>query len=612
MYSAVLTYKGKKHGKIRVKSHEFLAVLYEKLGFYKKAADSYLAFAKNDPSHPKSSDFFYNAGVIFDALNDVGRAIYSYKRYFDLSKKQDRHEIFYFIGLMFQENRNWNKAINYYQRYLKSSSSNKLRLMRASFLIADIYEKKLKKLDQAKIWHQKTLGLYRRINAGVSYGSRSHFYIVEQSYYKNFSKVKIPSDSKKQKLAVTRKIKFLNKLERALKPIIRYDDGEQIIASLCLIGQANQEMAKAIYQAPVPKALDKKGRAQYKLSIKKIIEPYVKQSIRHYQLALNKASALEVYSDWVGKAYKGLGSIQLVKGQFKSFLKPPVDQEIFKLHIPDITGTVTEGLLKTLTQSLQSGLSRSAFENLAQAISSKEEDLVLNAVSIILNKDPDNVLAMNSLAFYYLQTRRWGLASLILNRISSNKDSARIMNNLAVIYLRYGHVREAFNYLKKALAIDNSHSIARVNLANIFIRQHDYKNAYRYYDDSYSTVLKAWPSRDSRVISILSNYGVSLTGTKQWKSGLFVFKNLNSNPSPSNKVLFNYAVFLTEKSRREKKEKAKTSLMEAKELVDELKLSTDSAYLKRKLRLLSESISVKLKELQLVSLNFDQLKLGGL
>ena len=36
MYSAVLTYKGRRHKKIRKNSQEFLAILYEKLGFYKK------------------------------------------------------------------------------------------------------------------------------------------------------------------------------------------------------------------------------------------------------------------------------------------------------------------------------------------------------------------------------------------------------------------------------------------------------------------------------------------------------------------------------------------------------------------------------------------------
>ena len=231
-----------------------------------------------------------------------------------------------------------------------------------------------------------------------------------------------------------------------------------------------------------------------------------------------------------------------------NFLQPPVQQEVFPLQILDETGTVVEGLLKTLTKSLRYGVSRADFESLAQAIASRREDSVLKAVSAILNKDPDNIVAINSLAFFYLQNRRYGLAALILNRVSSKKfNISVIMNNLAVISLRYGNPREAVTYLKKALSANRSHHIARVNLANIFIQQYDYRNGYRYYKDSYSVAAKKWPSRNKKAVSILNNYGVALTGIKQWNSGLSVFKSLSSSPSPMSEVLFNYAVFLTEK-----------------------------------------------------------------
>ena len=77
-------------------------------------------------------------------------------------------------------------------------------------------------------------------------------------------------------------------MEGALKPIIRYNDGEQIVSSLTLIAQANQDMARAIYQAPIPKGLNRKGVAQYKEGIKKLIQPYIKEAVNSYQLALKK------------------------------------------------------------------------------------------------------------------------------------------------------------------------------------------------------------------------------------------------------------------------------------------------------------------------------------
>ena len=382
MYSSVLTYKSAKHQKIRKDSQEFLAVLYEKLGFYKKSAGAYVTFSKTYPQSSKSSDFWFNAGVIFDALNDVPNAVYSYKRYFALSKKNDRHETFYLIGSIYERNRNWKRAIENYSKYLKTPSSNALRVLRASFLVAEIYETKLNSPTQAYTWYKKTLGLYRRLKVGVSYGARSHFYIIKKDYYDKFAKLRIPSNPAKQQKAIAQKLKMLKNLEIALKPVIRYDDGEKIIDSLVLVGVANQETAKAIYNTPIPKGLDKKGQAQYRNEIKKIIAPYIKEALEHYRLAIEKSYKLKVYSEWISKAYEGFASIKLLSEQFSRFTPVTLFQETFFLPISDSSGTVSKGFINSLAKNLkqEKGLSSSDFIRLSSAIDSKRESQVLQAV----------------------------------------------------------------------------------------------------------------------------------------------------------------------------------------------------------------------------------------
>jgi len=280
------------------------------------------------------------------------------------------------------------------------------------------------------------------------------------------------------------------------------------------------------------------------------------------------------------------------------------------LQILDDAGTVEEGLFQTLTKSFKYGLKKSDFKRLSQAIAAKKETAVLNAVSSILNKDLDNVLAVNSLAFYYLQNNRRGLGTLILNRVSSKKRNDPIlMNNLAVVSLKYGDAREAVTYLKKSLSSDESYPIARVNLANIFIQQRDYANAYFYYKDSYREMAKKWPPKDRKVAALLNNYGVALTGVKRWSAGQFLFKNLTANSSPLTEVLFNYAIFLTEKSEAEESEKtARGMLLRAKELVDELILYSGAAHLRKKIKELSYSIKARLRELKLASSKRSRMK----
>ena len=602
MYSSVLTYRGKSNQKNRKKSQEFLAVLYEKLGFYKKSASAYVAFARSYPQDSKSSDFWYNAGVIFDALNDVPNAVLSYKNHLNSSKKSDRYEVLYLIGWLYEKNKNWKRAVENYSQYLKTPSSNALRVLQTSFAIADIYEKKLRNLSLAHTWHQKTLGLYRRLKVGAGYGARSHFYIVKKSYFDKFFSVKIPLNPKLQKGAIDRKLKLLKDLELALKPVIRYDDGEQIIASLTLIALANQEMARAIYEAPLPKALDAKGRVQYKNEIKKIIEPYIQKSLEHYNLAIEKSSKIMVYNEWIKKAYSGLADIKLQRGKFDQFWPVSLLQETFYLPIIDDTGVVTEGLLDSLTKNLKSGLSRSDFVQLSKALQSKQESVVLGAVSLILNKDFDNAATINSLAVFYLKRNRLGLASLILNRLADKDTSnAVIMNNLAVISLKYGKPRLAVNYLKKALSMNRSYDIARVNLANIFIRNYDYQTAYSLYKGSYHKVIKNKLGKGQKSVFLVNNYAAALTGSKKWKEGDFIFKSLTSRRAPLPKSLFNYSCFLAEKSKREEINTAKDSLLKAQSIAEELQTYSVSGSLKLKIRQLLQSIKTQTKLLKTIN-----------
>lgn len=602
MYSAVLTYKGHAHGKIRKKSQEFLAVLYEKLGFYKTAANAYVSFAKSYPSDSKSIDFWYNAGVIFDALADVGSAVYSYKQYLALSKKNDRHEVFYLIGFMYEKKRRWRKAIENYSQYLKSPTSNKARVVKASAAVAEIYDKRLRNPTQAKIWRQKTLSLYRRLKVGISYAARSHFYITK-SLYDDFSKVKIPASSKQQTQAVQKKIKLLNTLEKALKPVIRYNDGEQILASLTLIGKANQEMAKAIYKAPAPKGLNKQGLAQYKEGIKKLIQPYVTEALKSYNLVLKKSFELKVYSEWVETAYNALSEIQVKNGNFEKFLPRAVNQKALPLQVIDSTGAVTESFLKSVTKSFEYGVSRADFVSLARAMATKKEGSVLDAVSKILNKDPNNIPAINSLALFYIKNNRSSLGALVLGRVSSKKTGDPvIMNNLAMLSLKYGDVREAMQYLKKALEKDSSYDIARVNLATLFTGLTDYKNAYLYYKNSYQDILKRWSPSDQKYVHLLNNYAVALTHVGKWKEASSIFHRLVKSPSPQAEILLNYALFLTEKSKRESDSMAKGTLAKARDVIDELTLYSGSSNLKNRIKRLLFLVDRRLKELKRASL----------
>ena len=593
MYAAVLRYDPKKYGSIQKKSRGFLPVLQEKLGFYKQAADSYASYARSYPKSSKAADYWYNAGVIFDALNQVSDAVHSYTKYRTLQKGGERHKALFLIGLLYERRRQWRKAIEHYGYYLNTSSPEGLSLIQASFRTAEIYRYRLNSLPQAETWYRRTMNLHKKLGAGISYAARSHFALVRK-HYEEFQKASIPANPRLQEAAIAKKIKLLRQLEERLKPVIRYDDGERIIASLSLIGKANREMAASLYNAPLPKGLDKAGKKQYREGVKKLITPYVQDAVKNYRLAIEKSKNFKIYSEGLGEAHKGLASIKMSEGRFEGFLPEPVLKEVLPFAALDSKGIIARGLLSRLNIIFENdGISESEFRTIASASKSRKEKKMLAAVSNVLNKDPDNLTAIKSLAVFYLNNKRPQMGALILSRLlSKRKDEPSLLNNLGVAAVRRGEVREAVSYFKKALGKNPSYPIARLNLASVFVSSYDYHSAYPLYRSSYKKFLEtaAFAGRREKA-AVLNNYGVALAGVQKWKLSVGLFKKLSSESSPKPEILLNYGIALTEAPFD------KSDYVKAKGLVDELHLyPRSSKRFKRKLAKLSKKINQGLRQ----------------
>ena len=580
MYSSVLTYRDKNSLKQRNQANEFLPVLNEKLGFYRKAAKGYSSYAVSFPKSKKAVPYWYNAGVIHDAFNEVGLAAQAYNNYYNLSKSPDRHEIPYLLGLLYERNNNWQRAISYFESYIQAPVVKKgdaLKKVRISFKLAEIYQKRLRNNKKKAYWYQNTIALHKRLGAGTAYAAHSRFIIVKK-FYDSFAAIKIPKLPAAQKKAVNQKIAILKQLEQKLKPVIRYDDGEQILASLALMGLANEKMTEAIYRAPLPKGLDKAGKIQYREGIKQVVTPYAQAATKSYQLALEKAGQLKVYSDWMGEVFRGLHVIKLdgTSSRFSHFKKAPVTAEIMDFQLWDESGTIWDS-------SINGGdgpdsISEKELERLILAFRKGHERKILQLLSNVLNKNPNHIPALSSLAFFYMKKKQFYKGRLIANRILNlNPKQPHLINNLAVIALKTGDIRQAVSYFNQALSVDSGYVVAKVNLGNIFLKQKDYENAYGFFNSAYKKALSKWGKNDKRALKIANNYGAALIGKMQWKSALDIFDRLSKRSSPPKEAIFNRAIVLAQGFKGKKyKERAKG-------LVDELSFYSNSANFNEKL-----------------------------
>jgi tetratricopeptide (TPR) repeat protein len=119
MYGSVLKGSGKGHDDLKQKSLKFMALLYEKSGQYKEAAEFFEKYANENAKGDKDAvDFFYNAGVIRDGMNFFNAALDNYQKYFDRSKRRDRMEVVFLMAKIWQKRGNLKNARSYYSQYV--------------------------------------------------------------------------------------------------------------------------------------------------------------------------------------------------------------------------------------------------------------------------------------------------------------------------------------------------------------------------------------------------------------------------------------------------------------------------------------------------------------
>ncbi len=309
LYRLVLNDRSSKNRKLRVSILKEIPSLYQQIGQYKRAAEAFFDYAKFFPKDASSVDFLFNAALIYDGFNLYSRAEKAYLEYYKRSRKSEKVQALYLLAELMQRRGRSEQTIAYYNQFLNKGSRDGKALVKAAFMIAEI-RKSQRKISASKSWYKRTINIYRKNQVGVFYAAQAKFELVYDIYLQ-FVKIKIPSQPKKQQQMVQKKLKVLEILKENLKQVIRFDSGEQIVASLVLIGLASQNMYTSIYRSTIPKSLNKEEAQKYKLGLKKAADPFLKEAVKNYESAIVRARKLSVYSSkWLKKAVGTLSKIQ--------------------------------------------------------------------------------------------------------------------------------------------------------------------------------------------------------------------------------------------------------------------------------------------------------------
>lgn len=548
-YSEVVRSKTPTQVALRRNSLKFMAALLEKTGQYEKAADAFESFANQNSKDKEAADFYYNAGIIRDGMNNHSAAIKNYQRYLELSHKSERSAAFFLMGKIYERRREFSNALNLYQKYFSAGPSRPESVIETALLIAQMNEA-LGRRKPADDWYGKTVSLQKRFasqteGVGASFAAQAKFKLVYHTY-EELRRVQIPANPQAQGKAVRTKLALLNRLKEDLKSVIRYDDGYQVVAALTTIGQAYQHMAASLYAAPVPKNLDADGLKEYKAGVDKIAKPFVEEAIKAYQGAVQKGFSLESYDDHIKTAVHELNAI-------RPGAQPDASEKVFltKLSDPlsDDGAKENEGLRSTFAQKSESGL--------------------VNAASQLLAKDSNNLHALNLLGVFYFEGQKYGLAKIIFNRaILAHPNEPALHNNLGVTFLAEGNMRKAIAEFKKSLEIKNDYRVGATNLGSIYLEYRDYSRSVAPLEAGYK-IIEAELKKNSvtpAAIQVASNYAVALAAQEQYDKARSIYKQI-IEVSPRNvPILMNYAILLVDRMK---------NYSDAKEILSKLKFVTD-------------------------------------
>lgn len=185
---------------------------------------------------------------------------------------------------------------------------------------------------------------------------------------------------------------------------------------------------------------------------------------------------------------------------------------------------------------------------------SRKEAPILSLTTKILNKDPNNIQALNTLGAFYLQSGKIQLAKIIFTRaLKKHPKNSSLHSNLAVIALKEGKKEEAIAAFRKSLGYRYSNYSAAANLGTLYMQAYEYDSSLEYLNLAYSRAKQYLSLKNREVLKTGNNYAVALSWSGDFDKSEDIFRELIENNPSSVELLLNYAILLGKDMKERKK-----------------------------------------------------------
>lgn len=312
-YQGVVSSKDPAADKLKLKARRLLAKQYQDSAQFEEAAKLYKAAAQESPTDPLSPNLMYNAAILYEALGKPDEAIRAYTEFTKMNKKHaDNVEVTFSMAQIHRKAGQNGAAIAQYTEYVEGGGKSPEKVIEASYWVSELYGKQ-RAITKSNEWKQKTLAIQKRFapnkkGPGAAYAAKLKLDDA-QATFAEMKAINFPKDPAKQKAAADKKISLLTKLSGELVDVIKFDSAEEIVSALAILGEANQNMAQTIINAPLPAGLNAEETKQYKAGVEKFAEPFNAKARDSFKAAVERGWELEVYNDSYRTAYEYMNKL---------------------------------------------------------------------------------------------------------------------------------------------------------------------------------------------------------------------------------------------------------------------------------------------------------------
>jgi TolA-binding protein len=280
---------------------------YEALARFEEAAGMYKRLAATFPTDKRSPGALYNAAVLYKGLQNVDAAIALLgefgRRY---PENQIAGDATLELAQLYERRGQADDAVRTYTAYAKKYTADAEQNVFAAAKAATIKTTSLDRSEGLKDLARVAKVLTAK-NAPAAFEARAAvagtLFKLAEAGFGDFQAKKITNGAKIEK-EIGDKQDMLVKLAGRYEEVMSIGSPEFTVAALYRLGEAHENFANALFQAPGPKGASQAELDKLKTELEKVAFPLRDEAYKFFETAYKRSREVETFTTWTRRTYQ--------------------------------------------------------------------------------------------------------------------------------------------------------------------------------------------------------------------------------------------------------------------------------------------------------------------